>query len=216
MSTTRLLAGLLALAIFLPECAAQDGGPRAESKAALDAAAECCALYGEFEYLRMPLNFPEPFPVGRKGAAYAFPGGKSFFVAFELPRYESSFRIEVTTRITGGGYGEAGTSIFCPVALFLNGAYQPIGYRRDLHFTAANPRTRSGNPGLTGTIVLKESIRTARYIVFLTDPLALAGRVRFSAGSAKFPGGSSITLVGAFDVPCGHEGLLEVVIPFAR
>lgn len=61
-------------------------------------------------------------------------------------------------------------------------------------------------------ISINEAVRSARYIVFLTDPDWVSRSVRFRDTSGTLPGGGAITTVGAFDVPCNYEGQLGLRI----
>jgi len=202
----RVAVGLLAL--FAGVCAAQDSGPRAESKAALDAAPACCTVLGDFGFQRFPVNFPEKFPIGRDGRAYRFGSGRSFFLAFELPKYESVYHVSVSTWITGK---DEGMSIFCPAILLTDSAYRPVARYTDLAYRGASPTTRYGKPGMEARFVIDERTRAARYIFFLTDP-GLASRSRkFKRMPGMLPGGL-MTAGDTFEVPCSYEGELGLHI----
>ena len=169
----------------------RDAGRYAAFRKLLDEAPLCCKSMAEFHFEKLAKESSETFDIGPQGGTFPFPGGRSYFRAFELPAYTAPYVISLRSLVMPTGM--AGKfRIFAPAAMLLDAHYNVIGTVEQnlFHPVAASilpPRSAS----LEGDIAITADKARARYLVVYTTD-ALLGRTRGTSipGVLPIPGGA--------------------------
>jgi Maltose operon periplasmic protein precursor (MalM) len=137
---------------------------------ALAAAASCCAAMRAFSFQPLPPNGYVDRRIDTDSQAFAFKTGKSYFLAYELPRSGKTTTIEVDSWVHD--------TVFFPRLLLLDSTFAPIGFAGSARFVPAGPVEADhyaadlsigpGNP--------------ARYLIILTTETDLGSVLESSAG----------------------------------
>jgi maltose operon protein len=167
----------------------------------------CCKGFEEFEYEKLALPDSRNFKVDETSQAFAFETGKSYFKAFELPGYSSSYMISIKSYMIGDsvktGY------IFYPAVIFLDEDYSVTRMMETglFHYARAGlSETLGPNRKLEGTINIAPDDGSERYMIVLTTGALLGIREEDEAPVTIpfiFPG-----FVGI--IPTGNE---KVFVP---
>lgn len=157
------IAFLLALPFFLSGCATVP-----ELKAKVDAKPACCKSPAEFQYAPLAAEGLTKITLDESSPVYGFPTGKSYFVAYSLPR-GTSRRLLVRTFITGSSAVEASTysQIFCPQLTFLDTAFKEISTVGKRPLVATGQWSKGVFPSFLSDFDVP---LYAAYVVFYTNP----------------------------------------------
>lgn len=124
----------LIVSIFLAIITLNTGGCQKDInyKDNLTSATECCQSYSDLEYSKLTFKENMSYHVGDEGSkAMAFPEGKSFFVAVQLPDYHGPYEVRIQST-------PAHNKLFVPTLLHLNKDHQVIKKTEDSAFEYSN------------------------------------------------------------------------------
>ena len=166
------------MAAALAGCAAtspQSYPAKPEARLALYARTKaCCDDPSAFAYRPLPEQGFADATVGRENPAFEFQSGLSPFVAFELPRVKTPYRLRVKSFFDTGRNDEA--SIFYPVVALLDDTYIVLRMS-GLDNLRLEPAltTAGGETGLAVTVPIDPATEEARYLIVFT-PAAVLGK----------------------------------------
>jgi hypothetical protein len=134
----------------------------------------CCDDPSTFTYQPLPEQGSADATVGRANPAFEFQSGLSPFVAFELPKVKTPYRLRVKSFFDTGRNGEA--SIFYPVLALLDDTYIVLRMS-GLDNLRLEPAlaTAGGETGLAVTVPIDPATEEARYLIVFT-PAAVLGK----------------------------------------
>ncbi len=102
-------------------------------RAALASAKSCCAGVKDFDYRPLPANETVEARIDTDSPAFAFPTGKSYFLAYALPQSTGTISLWVDSLIRG--------TVFFPRLMFLDGSFSPVLLRDtpEVQYVRASP-----------------------------------------------------------------------------
>jgi hypothetical protein len=186
--------GLLALAssALLAACA---GGPGAEqkvahAKAALQAAAPCCANLAQARRTALPAAQAD-IPIDEHSQVYRFDDAKAYFVLLELPAFARQYSIDITSVASSAGMQDQ--SVLVPrVALF------DAVFTRTRLFDEKDLRRRGSN--LERTVFINTADAQERYLaIYGTELPTIERSVANVTNTPVVAGTVAFTLVSGQD-----------------
>lgn len=160
-------------------------------RAVLDAAPHCCNDMSAFHYAPLVAGKTTAVEITRGQGTFAFPDGRSYFRAFELPRYSAPYAIELRSQVMPSGI-PFHFRVFAPAALLLDRNFQVLDSfgPQGLRVSPARllpPRAAS----LDETLRITTRNAQARYLVlYTTDSLLSQSRLTSVPGVFLIPGGA--------------------------
>jgi maltose operon periplasmic protein len=171
-----LTSGLLQGCLTLP--------PLGEAKGMLDRAPNCCASLSRLPFQRLPLGADVSVELNESSPAFEFASGRSFFVAFELPRANNFLTLTVKSYYS--------RDVFYPVVTLLNSNFEVA---RRVGPPDIRPIPANGERGrIQGTITILPE-ENERYAVIHTSD-GLVGRAQVRAISPQmYPTGQGVAFL---------------------
>lgn len=201
-NSTARLAFYLAIAIALSGCAPSYNTVMREYKKS----EICCRSVAEFGFQKLRMGELYSYIINNQSPAYQFHGDKSYFLAFELPKYEKPYHVLISSYavmdpMTGGRY------LFHPVVITLDESFQVvrrmpdeawlanIGKFKDIVRAPTNWVFGIQSPldRLTGQLPITEQNQQEKYVVIHTTNTLLdkqsffAPRFSYKWGSERMP-----------------------------
>lgn len=132
----------------------------------------CCASMAEFKYEPLPSEEPVTFRLDEKSDSFVFPSGKSYFKAFQLPKKEVPYRIQVKSFALGETIDKA--HIFYPQVALLDGGFTIVKQNEPDDFTLKKAGLKETASVSWGLLMLKlegsmlVDIADAKYLLIYT------------------------------------------------
>jgi hypothetical protein len=151
----------LAAALLLSGCVATGKQLLAEGSRALEAAPLCCATLATAKRAPLPTQ-PVDVVIDSTSQAFDFGGNKAFFVLYELPAFEDTYSVLVTSYANGTLDDSA---LFIPRIATYDGNFKVVRY-----FDEKTLRNRGNN--LERTIFFNPGDRAERYVALYGSDLS--------------------------------------------
>jgi maltose operon periplasmic protein len=203
--------------IFLSACAA----PLETVMSRYQEASISCAGYREFGYEKLDIPDSKSFWIDKDSKVFGFDTGKSYFKAFELPKYSSPYSILIKSYQMGG----SPAYIFSPAIMFLDERFAVTRFieKGIFNYTRISLlETSSWETGwafaLEAKIPITPENANDRYMVILTTDDLINGKEVFVSPSFApliLPGvvGAIPTgQVNASNIPHSPIGKIKVVV----
>lgn len=127
---------------------------------ALNAAQSCCRSFSDFQYKTLSVDHNNLAKIDGLSPAYTFNSGKSFFVAYRIPRITHPFQISIKSYYSGAS--------FYPSALILDDKFSVIRLIANPEFSYV-PSSLMVDEHIGGTIKIENS-SLERYLIIYTRP----------------------------------------------
>lgn len=172
----------------------------------LDREPSCCqALSGlRYEKLspsRISATFPSASPQVR-----AFPAGRSYFMAVEVPQDQRPAVINVRSEMLGGDRGSMAT-VFAPSVLALDGDFAPVAAPKELGLCFRRGWSKK-DVGYFSS--LEVDAARVRYLVFFTDRSRLQGSISYGSSATTAGLGFVVNTNVSYELPRSPNGQLDV------
>ena len=157
----------------------------------LDVAPVCCSKMSEFKLEKLAPGKSLSTEITRGQGTYEFPSGRSYFRAFELPKYTAPYSITLRSKVMPSGIPYR-FRVFAPAAILLDSSFNVVETidPKGLRPTPASimpPRAAA----LDQTIAISAHNAQARYLVlYTTDQLLEHARLTSIPGVILIPGGA--------------------------
>lgn len=129
----------------------------------------CCKSFKEFDYARLNLPDSKNFDIDKNSRASSFNTGRSFFMAFALPKSSSPYTVSIESYFQGTSLTEG--YIFSPALIFLNEDHQIVrSITRGLFEYNGDESTKplTAGSGLIAKIDITHEMKDYRYMIILT------------------------------------------------
>lgn len=175
----------------------------------LNAKPSCCKSMGEFKYDALELGSHAAFQLSDKSPVFVFETGKSYFKAFSLPAGGKLLRVSSQPTGSIALETEKYSQAFCPRALFLDEAFNPI-------FASDSVPNYARGFWSSAFISQFEIPSKGRYVVLHTNPKIYDQMaVRYTNGGGYMVGSAFVFERGGGAIyhPCGPvaDALVEVL-----
>lgn len=137
-------------------------------------ATPCCRDLATVNYQALPASGKQSYSINERSPVYDFPGGRSRFVALELPQAPTPYGLAIRSVVTPSNLpGTGRLYIFSPEVLLLDRDFKPVAPERNIFFAAVPasmmpPRSASLQAHLSAT-----DLAQARYLVLHTSRKAI-------------------------------------------
>ncbi len=206
----------LVIAAVIGGCAtvpSQSYPAKPEARLALYARTKaCCDDPSGFSYLPLPVRGFTDAVVNVASPAFDFHSGLSPFVAFELPKVSTPYRMRVKSLFNSGADDEA--SIFYPVVALLDDTFivLRISGLENLRLEPALA-TADGETGLAVTLPIDPATDRARYLVVFTPAAMLGAAPERREGDLLTPATQAwLERRGDAAVPASPYGRLRITV----
>ncbi|MDB5911729.1 MAG: hypothetical protein JWP22_404 [Ramlibacter sp.] len=152
---------IAAAALLLSACATSGKQLLADGTKALGEAPLCCTTLATARRVPLP-NQPADVVIDQTAQAFNFGGNKAFFVLYELPRFEDTYSIVLTSFANGTLQDSA---LFIPRVATYDAEFKLLRY-----FDEKTLRNRGNN--LERTIFINPSDRAERYVAVYGSDLS--------------------------------------------
>jgi maltose operon protein len=181
----------------------------------------CCSGYSDFNYEKLVIPDTKVFWLNEESKTFVFDTGKSYFKAFELPKYSSPYSISIKSY----KIGQTADSfyIFSPAVMFLDERFNVTRLlsRNVLQYHAISlvDFDAAGSArALEGKITVAADNTDERYMIILTTSELLAEKTIETYPSFVpfiFPGAVGVIPTGrmnTFIIPHSPSGKIKIVI----
>lgn len=184
---------LAAASLLLVSCASIPTGTQlvADAKAALDAAPVCCGSLSTAARTPLPLA-PATVQVAKTSPAFDFGGNKAFFVLYELPAWDRSYSINLSSQAAGT---QTDVALFIPRIAMYDANFKVTRY-----FDEKSLRNRGNN--LERTVFMNPADRSERYLAIYGSDLSASVERAYSMVTVQTVSTGFVT----FNVYSGVDG----------